>query len=196
MKKVNRRKLNNKGFTLIELLAVVVILAVVMGIATSQVLRSINISRQSSLQSSAASAASAFEKKYAESLLVNEQAKVFGIYNFSTASTTAPVAYYISTDGKNSQTLLNLSSNRYQLNEAAEGTAATAVNDDDKKALKNSVVIYDGVKFIVCLQAKSTGDYYVSNAISKVAVTTKYNINYGYEKDIMFACSDDTTSWQ
>ena len=51
LKNINRRKLNNKGFTLIELLAVVVILAIVMGIAATSVLTSINNSRKSSLVS-------------------------------------------------------------------------------------------------------------------------------------------------
>lgn len=53
LKNINRRKLNNKGFTLIELLAVVVILAIVMGVAATSVLTSINNSRKSSLVSTA-----------------------------------------------------------------------------------------------------------------------------------------------
>lgn len=51
------KKLNNKGFTLVELLAVVVILAIVMGIAASSVLNSINNSRRSTLYSAAQNAA-------------------------------------------------------------------------------------------------------------------------------------------
>lgn len=53
----NKKKLNNKGFTLIELLAVIVILAIVMGISAQSVLRSINQSRVSSLLSTAQNAA-------------------------------------------------------------------------------------------------------------------------------------------
>lgn len=49
----NRRKLNNKGFTLIELLAVVVILAIVMGLVGVTVLNPINSTRRSSLYSTA-----------------------------------------------------------------------------------------------------------------------------------------------
>ena len=41
-------KLNNKGFTLVEVLAVIVILGVIGGIATSSVLSSINTSKESS----------------------------------------------------------------------------------------------------------------------------------------------------
>ena len=57
---------NKKGFTLIELLAVIVILAVVMGVATTSVLSAMNNSRKSSLQNSALSAADSFRTKYAE----------------------------------------------------------------------------------------------------------------------------------
>ena len=53
----NRKKLDNKGFTLIELLAVIVILAIVMGLAANSVINSINNSRKSTLYSSAQAAA-------------------------------------------------------------------------------------------------------------------------------------------
>ena len=65
------KKLNNKGFTLIELLAVIVILAVVMGVAASSVLSAMNNSRKSSLQDSALSAADAFRTAFAEASLNN-----------------------------------------------------------------------------------------------------------------------------
>lgn len=57
MKKVNNKKLNNKGFTLIELLAVIVILALVMGIAATSMLTTMNNSRKSTLHSAAQTAA-------------------------------------------------------------------------------------------------------------------------------------------
>ena len=47
MKKIfKRKKLNNKGFTLIELLAVIVILAIVMGVAANAILNVMNDSRK------------------------------------------------------------------------------------------------------------------------------------------------------
>lgn len=52
------KRLNNKGFTLIELLAVIVILAIVMGIAGTSILNSISNSRKSSLHSAAQTYAS------------------------------------------------------------------------------------------------------------------------------------------
>ena len=64
MKKNNLKRLNNKGFTLIELLAVVVILAVVMGIAMTSVLSAMNKSRGGSLSDTATVIAQAFNQKY------------------------------------------------------------------------------------------------------------------------------------
>lgn len=46
---INRRKLNNKGFTLIELLAVVVLLAIVMGLVASSVLNPFAGAKRTSL---------------------------------------------------------------------------------------------------------------------------------------------------
>lgn len=75
MEKINifkRKRLNNKGFTLIELLAVVVILAIVMGIAATSVLNSINNSRRSSLYSAAQNAANQLNTWAAEDALVQD----------------------------------------------------------------------------------------------------------------------------
>ena len=72
LKNINRRKLNNKGFTLIELLAVVVILAIVMGIAATSVLSSINNSRSSTLLSTAQNAANQLNTWASEDALATE----------------------------------------------------------------------------------------------------------------------------
>lgn len=64
-----KKRLNNKGFTLIELLAVVVILTIVMGIAATSVLRSINSSRNSTLLSTAQNAANQLNTWAAEDAL-------------------------------------------------------------------------------------------------------------------------------
>ena len=69
------KRLNNKGFTLIELLAVVVILAIVMGIAGTSVLNSINNSRTSSLYSAAQTAANNLNTWVAEDALVTTDNK-------------------------------------------------------------------------------------------------------------------------
>ena len=76
LKNINRRKLNNKGFTLIELLAVVVILAIVMGIAATSVLSSINNSRSSTLLSTAQNAANQLNTWASEDALATETSKM------------------------------------------------------------------------------------------------------------------------
>ena len=65
----NRKKLDNKGFTLIELLAVIVILAIVMGISANSVLNSINSSRKSSLYSAAQNAANSLNTWISEDMI-------------------------------------------------------------------------------------------------------------------------------
>ncbi len=57
-------KLNRKGFTLVELLAVIVILAIVVGIALTTVLPTLKKSRQNAFELTADTAADFFEKQY------------------------------------------------------------------------------------------------------------------------------------
>ena len=66
------KNLNNKGFTLIELLAVIVILALVMGLSATSLLNSINSSRKSSLQSAAQNAANQLNTWVSEDMLVTD----------------------------------------------------------------------------------------------------------------------------
>lgn len=68
-------KKNKKGFTLIELLAVIVILAIVMGISANSVLNSINSSRKSSLYSAAQNAANSLNTWISEDMIVTDNAK-------------------------------------------------------------------------------------------------------------------------
>jgi prepilin-type N-terminal cleavage/methylation domain-containing protein len=58
------KKLNRKGFTLVELLAVIVILAIVVGIALTTVLPTLKKSRQEAFLLTANTAADYFEKQY------------------------------------------------------------------------------------------------------------------------------------
>lgn len=88
LKNINRRKLNNKGFTLIELLAVVVILAIVMGIAATSVLSSINNSRKSSLYSTAQNAANTLNTWISEDMIETNNANKKLGDNFVTNSQT------------------------------------------------------------------------------------------------------------
>ena len=58
------KKLNSKGFTLVELLAVIIILAIVVGITIPAVLTTINTTRDKAFQTAADSAADWFEREY------------------------------------------------------------------------------------------------------------------------------------
>ncbi len=75
----NRKKLDNKGFTLIELLAVIVILAIVMGLAANSVINSINNSRKSTLHSTAQGAANSLNTWVTEdSVVVDDNSRTLG----------------------------------------------------------------------------------------------------------------------
>ena len=166
LKNIKRKRLNNKGFTLIELLAVIVILAIVMGIAATSVISIINNSRQSGLQDSAASAADAFRVAYGEMSLSNS-GKILGI----------------STD-----TIFTNTATSVNLEDAADSLNITADNYD----LTKSFVYYDPAnsKFTVCMVANPTGSYYVAAARGETKT-----LGQSLTADDMWACSDNTNSW-
>ena len=70
--KKNIKRLDNKGFTLVELLAVIVILALVMGIAASYMISTMNQSRQATLHNTAQNAAATLNSWMANDLLVTD----------------------------------------------------------------------------------------------------------------------------
>jgi len=204
MKKINRKKLNNKGFTLIELLAVVVILAVVMGIATTSVLSAMNKSRAGSLEDSALVIAQAFNQKYTESLVdgvpnrvysdvlgdLNNDGTIDG-YNFQTSRTYRIVNKLADT--------FNISGTNYRLpNELKYLSSATG-------NYTNSFVHFNDRtgKFTVCLIANNTGNIYVrSMAIDAGKKAKVLDDGNGLtrtigskETAIMFACSNGVNSW-
>lgn len=193
----NRKKLDNKGFTLIELLAVVVILAVVMGIAMSSVLSSMNKARGGSLSDSAISIAQTFNTKYTESLVDGVPSDVYGDvlgsgsgYNFQATS-----KYYL--DTKLAATF-NISAASYALTSKSTALSTTGV--------ANSFISYNNTtgKFIVCMVANTSGNYYVkayaTTAATKLSALKKPSTDTTI-KDItvaantMIACSDGTKSW-
>lgn len=206
MKRINRKKLNNKGFTLIELLAVVVILAVVMGIAMTSVLSSMNNSRKGSLENSATSVAQAFQTKYSESMVTQSMSKVYGDvmgltdgvgYNFGTASTSAPVFYYLNKALKDE---LNLSPSTYILDPATTITTVPKVEGGTNYAPVSSFVAFNGKSVVVCLLAKNSGSYYVADfaeARNDVAILgQKVNFTNVDSAAPMWSCSlDGVNSW-
>ena len=160
------KRLNNKGFTLIELLAVIVILAIVMGVAANAVLNVMNDSRKNTLQSSAKSAADAFRTAYAETQLKSSD-KIFGL----TLSDLVK-------DDNSSQTL------------SLEDADTSKMNlSDSNYDLEHSYVNYDNGTFKVCLKAATNGSYYLSGSTGTDAGI------HTYTAGDMWACSDDRHSW-
>lgn len=163
------KKLNNKGFTLIELLAVIVILAIVMGVAANAILNVMDDSRKNTLQSSAKSAADAFRTAYAENQLKNND-KILGLDSNTLLGGTK--AMPLSAAATN----LNISNTNYDL-----AKSYVRYNPDDGS-------------FTVCLTAKKNGGYYLDKAKSTAQVK-KAGDKITLAKSTMWACSDDTHSW-
>lgn len=211
MKRINRKKLNNKGFTLIELLAVVVILAVVMGIATNSVLSSMNKSRGGSLSDSTAVIVNAFNTKYTETLVDSVPTAVYGdVSGFDGFNFTVDSFYYLDSKLANE---FNISADSYSLNTSSidvDGdTKMEAVTPAVYTGITESFIAYDADngKFLVCMVAKNTGNVYVAgyaiggaNAAkdatgSPITSTTFDGNTYSFANTTMFACSDGTKSW-
>lgn len=193
-------KLNNKGFTLVELLAVVVILAVVMGIAANSVLSSMNNSRKGSLQNSAKSVSQSFQTKYSEAMVTQSMGSVYGDvmamgYNFSVATPTKPVFYYLSEELKDE---LNLSPSTYMLGTSGENNEGLNINADGASvSVDKSFVAFNGKNVVVCLIANDTGSYYVADFSGSNISTTILNktVNFAGENK-MWSCSlDNVNSW-
>ncbi|MBQ8681903.1 MAG: prepilin-type N-terminal cleavage/methylation domain-containing protein [Bacilli bacterium] len=201
MEKINRKRLNNKGFTLIELLAVVVILAVVMGIAMTSVLSSMNNSRKGSLQNSAKKVSQALQTKYSEAMVTNSTTDVYGDvlgtndgFDFSVSSFTI----YTIPNGLKDE--MNLSPSTYVLDSAANTIPATGTNT---YTASTSFVAFDGDTMVVCLFAKQGGSYYVGDATKAAGTVTIGSNTITMDTDTtsttnadMWACSTDgTQSW-
>lgn len=66
------KKLNNKGFTLVELLAVIIILAIVVGITIPAVLTTVDKSRNQAFETAADTAADWLDRQYQSYLIGDE----------------------------------------------------------------------------------------------------------------------------
>lgn len=200
---LKRKRLNNKGFTLIELLAVVVILAVVMGIATTSVLTAMNKSRGGSLADTSTIIAQAFNQKYTESLVDGVPSNVYGGsrepltkgYNFQSSG-----AYYLSDSLTKT---FNISAQSYDLTTGADATAASMKLATATTGVEKSFIYFDATagKFIVCMFATKTGSYYVDNfkvetaaSVSLKDVTNAFS--FTPKAGTVYACSDGNKSWQ
>ncbi len=168
--------LNNKGFTLIELLAVIVILALVVGITVPSVLNSMNSSRISTLHTNAVSFANWYNETVAQDELLNSDDKTI----------PAAVAQYVAqnekwqcltTVGDPSDTTENLA-NLYDLsgsNFKLDGTAPTDTGDPTVNANTCSAIrSYDG-KIEVLLVANPEGRYNVNSYVVTYAISSEDN---------------------
>lgn len=200
---INRKRLNNKGFTLVELLAVVVILAVVMSIAATQVLSSMNNSKKGSLNNSAKSVSQAFQTKYSEAMVTGSAAEIYKDimgtvgYDFNTATPDSPKFYYLSEGLKDE---LNLSPAIYRLTTAGSISSPEEESSGGYEATE-SFVAFNGSTVVVCMIAKQSGSYYVADFTKKKSATVlgktvNFSKGTGESGEVMWACSTDATnSW-
>lgn len=198
MRKINRKRLNNSGFTLIELLAVVVILAVVMGIALTSVLSSMNKARSGALSDSATSIVQGINTKYTESLVDGVPNKVYSdVSEFVGYDFSKTAVYYL--DKKLAGTF-NISESTYVLGDYAETSGGiTTVNTVPTTEVNSSLISFDAVtgKFVVCLVANKSGNNYVAANVTDTSkrTVTLNGTTYTFANDEMFACSNGTKSW-
>ena len=130
------KKLNRKGFTLVELLAVIVILAIVVGITLVTVLPTLKKSRQQAFELSANTIAEYLEKQYQAQLIGEgidvavtiplDAAGSISVDDFKKAGVKpanyASGTWYINTTTGRACVVLNAATSKW----ASEGTGRTA----------------------------------------------------------------------
>lgn len=182
------KKLNRKGFTLIELLAVIVILAVVMGIAANSVLTSMNNARGGSLLDSAE-----IIRKDMINRLMSAQ------LNSSTGGTISGTSLKVGTTGTSAISIelgkeFGLSDKDYEFGGNAPSSTATS-------QVSKSFIYYNASdnSFVVCLSAAKGGKYDVASfrkaAGSANLVTLSTNKFIQNAADSMFGCSNGNKTW-
>ena len=193
----SKKKIGTKSLVVIIVLSIIgffaIILLVLFLIARYSVQSSIYNSRKRSVQASASYIASSFNRKYTESLILENENDVYGDvlgqgmgYDFS-----SPGVYEIS---KELADELNISKGTFEL--------GNVNNSFNYNGIRNSFVIFDGSNFNVCLVVTYDSNYYLSSINEKQSVTinsklykfASYN-NKGQE-NAMWACSDGSHSWE
>ena len=190
------KRLNNKGFTLIELLAVIVILAVVMGIAANSIISTMGKSRMGTINDSTLVIAKAMNQRIIEAQIGgNVNAVSLGGANKDFSSSGV---YYLNS---NALKEFGLTDTDYVPN--TSNTKITAENADTYATdVNSSFVAFDSTNgvFTVCLVARSTGKVWVDSLKTTNATTKLTNAKSGvgfdvtFAKGVMFACSDGTKS--
>ena len=186
MRRINYKKLDNKGFTLIELLAVVVILAIVLGLVfSSGVLGSVTSSKRTLLLSTAQKSALNLNTWIAEDILVMSDAEKKLGQNF--LSTTMSGEWICLNDnmiinnGGNATTLIKALG--FSTNDIVVGTTFTAeVKDNSGIATADpscSAIRYDSSKdgYELLLVAAPGGKYYVNEDKVHFAYSSASSIN-------------------
>lgn len=128
------KKLNRKGFTLVELLAVIIILAIVVGITVPAVLTTVDKAKKEAFQTAADSAADWLDRQY-QSFLIGDE----------TLSVVDP-AYKTYCNGSNCATH----------NDAL--VVAAGLKSTNVESL--TATVNASGRYCVTLVAKSGGDYY------------------------------------
>ena len=140
------KKRNRKGFTLVELLAVIIILAIVVGITIPAVLTTIRSTRDKAFQTAADSAADWFERQY--------QAYQVGDSNIAAVDPAFTAVCITETCVGTPHTLT----------EAAVTTAG--LKTADVNAASSTVIIKNNGRACVTLAGTEAGSYQTTNSKS------------------------------
>lgn len=171
---LRKRKLNNKGFTLIELLAVIVILALVVGITIPSVLSSMNNSRISTLHTNAVSFANWYNETVAQDELLPSDEKTISVDTTTTLSQNNGTWYCL-----NSGDLKDDLVSKYDLSETNFKTDGNAPSNSGNVPVvsKNtcSAIRSNNGEIEVLLIAKNTGRYNVSKYQVTYAISSEDN---------------------
>lgn len=186
MRKINKRKLNNKGFTLIELLAVIVILAIVIGIFGVAVMNPTNSAIRTSLHSASKNAAKNLNTWYTEDSMnvINSEPRKLGDEFLSSTMTGDWICLSNSLEINNSNapsTLLKALG--LSKNDILIGTTFTAETKDESGNIVSnptcSAIRYNAIigGYEILLVAAQGGKYYVSGDKLHFSYSSAGNFN-------------------